>query len=153
MSEGPCRYRPQPEPGFVLQKDTSKFRVQFNPGCIFKNFEETHSSWHYTSQTFEGRVYEYAARGGGKCNLFQEYRQDKYVEFRAQCRSSSGVRWKVTSVPVGPGMKNVEYEGGCYYNVQCCCKQACKDSATPTTAENVHQMYLVSWTPTVCKCK
>lgn len=137
------RYSPQPQPRYVLYKDIKPFSFEFNKGCIFANFKETHVSdhWSFKPHTFEGRVYEKVPRNA-KSNLFQFFMPGKSVQFKAQWGPSSDVRWKVTSVPAGPGRKNVEHEGGCYYNLQCYCKKACKDSATPTTAKNVQQGYL-----------
>ena len=143
VPNGKEKLNPQPEPRYVPHKDIKPFRLQFNKGCIFANFKETHVSdhWSFTPHTFEGRVYEKVPRNA-KSNLFQFFMPGTSVEFKAQWGPSSNVRWKVTSVPAGPGRKNVEYEGGCYYNLQCRCRKACKDSATPTTAENVQQIYL-----------
>ena len=148
------RYRYSPEPrarspsptALVYHRDIEPFSMQFNEGCIFADFAETHVSHHpsHVARTFESSVYWTAFNVKGRSTLLQDYKAGNSVEFRAQWGPSHDVRWKVTSA-VGPGKKNVEHPGGCYYDLRCCCWKACRNSATPSTATNVQQMYLRPW--------
>lgn len=116
--------------GLVSQKNIDQFVLRLGEGCVLHKFK-------YGQKVFPDCAYLYARHQ--KCHTGQEHYVGRAVRFRAMGK----VRWEVTGVPRGPNKRGAQWPGGCYYNLRCCCTEACKDSATPTTASGVHQIYLV----------